>query len=174
MIRQIQSPGIEIHEIDKSQYDRQDYSLVGTTSLVCGFADKGPDFNINWINSVQYLQDVYGVPTTEEERYFYNACVEILQKGGVLLGAKLPYKNKAQNHYAFVKYSIDKQLHNLEDDSYLALIRNEVDSTLSTYLRINNTVTGGYIETEKLDSYLVASTGDENEIRIVDITHAPY
>ena len=139
MIRSIQSPGIEIHEIDRSQYDREDYSLVGTTSLICGFADKGPDYTINWINTVQYLQEVYGVPSTEEERYFYNACVEILQKGGILLGAKLPYENRAKNSYACVEYSLASDLSSIAADTVLATIQDEVDPTLSTYIEIGST-----------------------------------
>ena len=44
-IRTRLSPGTEIHEIDRSQYtSKTDYSLVNTTSLVCGFADKGEDY----------------------------------------------------------------------------------------------------------------------------------
>jgi len=44
-MRRIQAPGIEINEIDKSAYNEQfDESLVDTTSLMCGFADKGQDY----------------------------------------------------------------------------------------------------------------------------------
>jgi len=38
------SPGIETNEIDRSDYGKTDYSITGTTVLVCGFADKGEDY----------------------------------------------------------------------------------------------------------------------------------
>ena len=106
-IRTRLSPGTEIHEIDRSQYtSKTDYSLVNTTSLVCGFADKGEDYTTQWINSKQTLVDTYGYPKTEFERYFYNAGIEILQRGGVLLMAKIPYEYKAYNSFAVCDYKV--------------------------------------------------------------------
>lgn len=35
------SPGVEFNEIDRSQYGRSDYSIVGTASHIAGFADIG-------------------------------------------------------------------------------------------------------------------------------------
>lgn len=39
-----------------------DYSIVDTTCLICGFADKGQDYAIKWINTLQTLVDNYGYP----------------------------------------------------------------------------------------------------------------
>ena len=35
------SPGVEFNEIDRSQYGQDDYSIVGTTTHIAGFADIG-------------------------------------------------------------------------------------------------------------------------------------
>lgn len=47
------SPGVEFYEFDRSQYgQKRDYSLVDTTTLVCGFSDKGIDTVPRWINTI--------------------------------------------------------------------------------------------------------------------------
>ena len=69
--RKRNSPGIEINEIDRSQYyNKPDFSTVGTTTFMCGFADKGTNYKTEWINSIKTLQDTYGTPANEVERYF--------------------------------------------------------------------------------------------------------
>lgn len=60
--RTINAPGIEINEIDRSAYDDVDNSMVGTLAMVLGFADKGDDYDVKWINSQSKLDQVYGVP----------------------------------------------------------------------------------------------------------------
>ena len=106
MTRTRQSPGIELNEIDKSQYGKTDYSIVGTTTLMCGVASKGEDYVPQWINSKQTLVDAFGYPATEFERYFYNGCVEILNRGGILLGAKLPYDNESLDRFSYADFSL--------------------------------------------------------------------
>ena len=78
MNRIIQSPGIELREIDRSGYDdTTDNSIVGTNTFVLGFTDKGDDYDVKWINSLNTLKNAYGDPTNEAETYFYNACWEV-------------------------------------------------------------------------------------------------
>lgn len=118
MTRTINAPGIEYNEIDRSQYNlKQDNSIVGTTSFICGFADKGEDYTTQWINSIQTLQETYGVPTNEPEKYFYNAGVEILNKGGVLLMSKLPYDNESKDKFTYVDYEINSTLQQINQIS---------------------------------------------------------
>lgn len=103
--RRIQSPGIEINEIDRSQYNKVDYSLPNSpTLLVTGFANKGEDYALQWINSKTTLDDTYGTPVNEIERYFYNAICEILNRGGTCVAAKLPYINDSYNNYNYIEY----------------------------------------------------------------------
>lgn len=106
-MRRIQAPGIEINEIDKSAYNDQfDESLIDTTSLVCGFADKGQDYEAQYINSMNQFVDVYGTPTNEAERYFYYGAKEVLDNRGQLICAKLPYDNDVLDKISYTTYGI--------------------------------------------------------------------
>lgn len=138
-IRTRLSPGTEVRETDRSQYaNKTDYSLVNTTSLVCGFADKGEDYTTQWINSKQSLVDAYGYPTTEFERYFYNAGIEILQRGGRLLMAKIPYDNTSYNSFAVCDYKVCVDL--LISASEYASDMSAVDTSVKRYAMIGEAV----------------------------------
>lgn len=90
----LEAPGIELREIDRSQQQKTDYSLPNAPAcLVTGFAQKGEDYTLQWINSKTTLDSYYGAPTNELETWFYNAVCEILSRGGIALAAKLPYDN---------------------------------------------------------------------------------
>ena len=106
--RTIQHPGIELNEIDRSQYGKVDNSLPGApTTLVVGFASKGEDYALQWIDSKTTLDDTYGIPTTEFERYFYNAAIEVLNRGGTCIAAKLPYYNQSKDKYNYIDYTVE-------------------------------------------------------------------
>lgn len=77
--------------------------------FLAGFADKGEDYNINWINTKVKFEDKYGYPTNEAERYLYNGAAEIIDSGGVCLVAKLPYFNKAKDRYTYTSYTLRKK-----------------------------------------------------------------
>ena len=103
--RNIENPGIQINEIDRSQYDKIDYSLQNApTVLTYGFASKGEDLALTWINSKQTLDDTYGSPTNEYERYFYNSIYEVLNRGATCIAAKLPYNNESYQKYNYVQF----------------------------------------------------------------------
>lgn len=95
----IQAPGIEINEIDLSFYDFPGPKEDTTNVYVTGFASKG----LNYIphkftskNTAQDLIDTFGVPENEAERYFYNACNEVISKEKtVLYASRLPYCNSS-------------------------------------------------------------------------------
>jgi len=94
MARRINAPGIELNEIDRSKYDETvDNSTVGTATMVLGFGDKGDDYTVKWINTMNTFIKNYGTPTNEAEKYFYNSVSEIIDRGGVCYAAKLPYYN---------------------------------------------------------------------------------
>lgn len=109
-MRHIQAPDVEINEIDRSQYGgRRDYSLPNApVCLMAGFADKGQDYVINWVNTNVKYEDLYGVPTNEAEKYLYNSANEVLTRGGICLVAKLPYWNLAKDKYTYTSYTLDK------------------------------------------------------------------
>lgn len=109
-IRTIEAPGIEVHEIDRSSYDRTtDYSLPNApTCLITGFANKGENYKTAWINSKHTFVEKYGYPTNNAEQYFYNAAMEILNHGGVLLTHKLPYDNESKDMFSYVEYNFSR------------------------------------------------------------------
>ena len=66
------SPGIEIHEIDRSQYgEKNDYSIIGTSTFMAGFTDKGQDTQVQWVNTKKMFINEFGYPTNEIEKYLY-------------------------------------------------------------------------------------------------------
>lgn len=66
--RNINAPGIDLREIDRSQYTVQDNSLPNAPAvLVAGFADKGENYSVKWVNTTTSLESMYGKPKTEFE-----------------------------------------------------------------------------------------------------------
>ncbi len=86
--RTIESPGVEINELDLSQVAT---APVGTNSYVMGFANQGPTYELINVSNLSEQERIYGVPTNASERYFYNTCKDILQANGNLLACRLPY-----------------------------------------------------------------------------------
>ena len=178
MTRTIQAPGIELREIDRSEYGKEDYSLTSTTVFACGFASKGPNYVINWINTIQNFIDTYGSPETEEEKYFYNTAVEVLQRGGIFLGARLPYNNEALTSYASIDYSLNMSLGDISDaDVFPREISSQIrqlDPSLNKFLKIQFD-SSRYITPDQLELLRVSSAHlPQNKIKIVDITHSQY
>lgn len=100
------SPGVEVNEIDRSNYDTTDYSITDTTMFVCGFADRGEDYTPQWINSMRTFGQIFGTPQNEPELYFKYAVEEILSRGGSVVAAKLPYENKMKDRFNYVTYRL--------------------------------------------------------------------
>ena len=106
--RKIQSPGIELNEIDRSQYGKVDNSLPNSpTVFTTGFASKGEDYSLQWIDSKSTLDETYGQPTNEFERYFYDSIYEVLNRGGTCIATKLPYINDAFGKYNYIDFSVE-------------------------------------------------------------------
>ena len=103
--RTIRSPGVEIIEHDLSGYTTTN---IGTSCLITGFAQKGEDLEpIHITNRSAWLLN-YGAPTNEAEEYFYNAGMEVLNQGGFLYAAKIPYSNDMAGIYAASKFIVGK------------------------------------------------------------------
>lgn len=175
MTRTIEAPGVQNNEIDRSNYERtQDYSIVGTTVLACGYADKGNDYTAEWINSIQTYEDVFGIPTNEIEQYFYNAAAETLDRGGVFVGVKLPYSNSMNGKYKYVDYEVTDELNYISDDVELSAQIAKVDSNIQTYLKLSCT-NARSLTLNDLDDLMTGSIYPlSGKIRIVDITHSKY
>ncbi|MEI6420819.1 MAG: phage tail sheath C-terminal domain-containing protein [Lentisphaerota bacterium] len=102
-LRTINSPGVEIREIDKSQYAP---AIVGTSFLVMGYSDKGTEYIPLEIATLDDFETNFGVPTNEAERYFYYAAKEVLRSGANLVAGKLPYKNVISHNYKYMGITI--------------------------------------------------------------------
>lgn len=102
--RTIEAPGVEIVEIDKSEYTR---NLVGTASLVLGFASKGEVYEPQQFTSQMAWLNHYGEPTNEAERYFYAASMEVLKQNGKLYTCRLPYDNASLDKLTSIKYTVN-------------------------------------------------------------------
>lgn len=123
MIRTILSPGVEIHEVDKSQYTPD----VGTLprALVFGFASKGPNKTTTEITSMSNFRTIYGTPSNEPERYFYNAVDSLIGAGATVVASKIPYSKDSR--YVGVKYTVGPQSEEIKDRDI------DVDAFLESY-----------------------------------------
>ena len=89
-LRTIQSPGVEIREIDLST---RAVTPVGTNVLVTGFAPQGPTYEIVELASLSDFETVYGTPTNAAERYFYYSVRQLFTAGSnpTIKASRLPY-----------------------------------------------------------------------------------
>ena len=71
MARTIQSPGVEIREIDQSI---RPIVPIGTNVLITGFADRGPTDEVIQVTSQSEFIDIYGSPTVPAELYLSNTA----------------------------------------------------------------------------------------------------
>lgn len=88
MARTIQSPGVEIKEVDLSL--RPDIP-IGTTVLVPGFSQNGPTDELIQVTSVSDFEQIYGKPTTPVERYFYHTVRSSLNSSANVYCSRLAY-----------------------------------------------------------------------------------
>lgn len=102
-IRTLECPGVEIKEIDKSAYTP---AMTGTRCFVAGYASKGEPYQPMEFTSKSAWQSYYGDPTNEAERYFYNACSEVINQNGVLYTARIPYDNKSYGKMVGYKFKV--------------------------------------------------------------------
>jgi hypothetical protein len=152
--RQINSPGVEIREIDRSQVSP---AIVGTSVLIAGYANKGEAYEPVDVVSVSDLETNFGAPTNEAERYFYHSCRNVLLENGNLVAAKLPYANAMDVNYKYLPLNVDySSLKSIND-----LITTELSSIPSGALldlSASSTVT----------DYVKAEVGAVSDITIAD------
>lgn len=88
MGRTIQSPGVEIKEVDLSL---RPAIATGTTVLAAGFTDRGPTDEVIQVTSLSEFEQIYGAPTTPAERYFYHSVRPLFNSPANILTYRLPY-----------------------------------------------------------------------------------
>lgn len=86
--RIINSPGVQINEIDESAIQA---NIFGTDILITGFASKGPTDEIISVSSITEFEQIFGTPTNAAERYFYYSVKPLFGTGANLLISRLPY-----------------------------------------------------------------------------------
>jgi len=96
-MRTINSPGVQITEIDLSNYAQPS---IGTNVFIAGFADSGPIDEVVQVQGVTDLEEIYGNPKTAAEAYFQESCKQILSSPGNLYCTRLPYGSGAGEGFA--------------------------------------------------------------------------
>jgi hypothetical protein len=91
-MRVIESPGVEVREIDLSLNANLP---TGTNILAMGYCPQGPTDEIINVTSISEYEQIYGIPTNAAERYLYHTADQILQSPGNLLITRLPYGSAA-------------------------------------------------------------------------------
>lgn len=97
MARTINSPGVEIREVDLSNRTN---IPTGTNVLVAGFAAQGPTDDLVNVTSIPELEQIYGAPTNAAERYFYYSAVQVLQANANVLVSRVPYGSGSGDGFA--------------------------------------------------------------------------
>jgi hypothetical protein len=107
MARTIQSPGVQINEVDLS------LRAVGappTTVFIPGFAPKGPTDEPILIGSLSEFEQVFGTPTNGAERYFYHTAKAVFQSPADVVVYRLPYGTGAgintSSNYSALAYPV--------------------------------------------------------------------
>lgn len=86
--RTIQSPGVEINEIDLSLRPQIN---VPTTMLIPGFSPQGPIDEIIQPTTLSEFEQIYGKPTNAAERYFYHTVKAAFQSQTEVLVSRMSY-----------------------------------------------------------------------------------
>lgn len=86
--RTIQSPGVEIREIDQTL---RAPANVGTTVFIPGFSNEGPTDEILNVGTFADFEQIYGKPTTAAERYFYHSVRQVFNSDANVYVSRLPY-----------------------------------------------------------------------------------
>jgi len=102
MARTIQSPGVEIREVDLTL---RPVVNQGTSVFIAGFSNQGPIDEVLEPTSISDFEQVYGVPTNAAERYFYHTVKAALQAPIQLKVTRLPYGVAKGEGFESWKYS---------------------------------------------------------------------
>jgi hypothetical protein len=86
--RTIQSPGVEINEIDLSLNQQLP---TGTNVLLVGYAQQGPNDEILSVSTLGDFEQIYGTPTNAAERYLYHSAKQVFNSPANVFVGKLPY-----------------------------------------------------------------------------------
>ena len=148
-VRSIQHPGVEVREIDLSEYFSSPTATSINNAYVMGFTQKGPIYDCSWITSQAEFIAVYGEPKTEAERYLYYAVQSILANGGNAIVSRMPYDNKQCKTYKGLSLTYGTY------DGQLG-VYNTVSDTTSALLPLSQikTFIGNNVKDDGISSYI--------------------
>ena len=175
-IRTLTSPGVEIHEIDKSGYTP---TMAGTATYLKGFTGKGEAYKCLEVTTRSAYEQMFGVPDNEAERYTYAAACEVLNQSGRLFVARLPYDNAAFEKMVGIKYSVEfgdrlDKLSDISNKSYVSALI-QADSQLNDVALIRGGRTPMLYDLSAIDEFRTDEAKvPANTFLIVDTTCATY
>lgn len=145
-VSSLSAPGVEVREYDNSL---RITSNTGTTVFVPGYAAQGPVEEVISIASITDFENVYGIPTTDAERYFYYTCLAILNNSGqgtTLLTSRLPYGandgDNVANAYTLLAYPVipvaKSEGLSAKNYNYHTFVQPEGGNGIGDYFKIND------------------------------------
>ena len=148
MTRTLTAPGIEVNEVDKSDYAP---IMTGTNCFVMGFTAKGEPYTPMEFTSRNAWISYYGIPTTEAERYSYAAACEVLDQHGKLIFARLPYDNESYSKAVGFKYELGTTYSDIENSKFKEI--KAADASISTIATIKATSSVLSSDLSTIESY---------------------
>lgn len=100
--RQIQSPGVQINEIDLSLRPN---IPVGVNVFLTGYTSQGPTDEIIQVTSLSEYEEIFGLPYNAAERYAYHSIKPVLDSSANVWFSRLPYGDNSGDIFANEKYS---------------------------------------------------------------------
>lgn len=147
-VSSLSAPGVEVREYDNSL---RITSNTGTTVFVPGYAAQGPVEEVISIASITDFENVYGIPTTDAERYFYYTCLAILNNSGqgtTLLTSRLPYGandgDNVANAYTLLAYPVipvaKSEDTSAKNYNYHTFVKSKNSDSIGDYFKINDEI----------------------------------
>jgi hypothetical protein len=103
MARTIQSPGVEINEIDLTL---RPVLVEGTSVFIAGFSNQGPIDEVLQPTSISEFEQIYGSPTNSAERYFYHTVRNVINSSPArVIVSRLPYGVEKGDGFETWRYS---------------------------------------------------------------------
>lgn len=96
MSRFIESPGVQISEVDATL---RATTPIGTNVFVAGFTSKGPSDEVIQVTTLSEFEQIYGLPQTPAERYFYHSVKPLFGTAGKISTYRLPYGTNTGNGF---------------------------------------------------------------------------
>jgi hypothetical protein len=107
--RRIQSPGVQITEIDLTRRPSGPRP-IRPSAMVTGFAAQGPTDEMILIRNMAQFNTVFGLPETSAERYLSHTVEQLVASGSDVYVTRLPYGKNAgegiQNYYSALFFPV--------------------------------------------------------------------